>query len=83
MFTSGFGIVSECSRSLVPRPPQKRTTFIGFSMTVGLVIPAGLLSESLRLLDPQTVDQPVRRQIDVIVSDRLIPGDVVLQPAIK
>src|SRR6202453_2176516 len=28
MFTSGFGIVSECSRSRVPSPPQKSTTFI-------------------------------------------------------
>src|SRR5260221_3165270 len=28
MFTSGFGMVSECSRSLVPSPPQNSTTFI-------------------------------------------------------
>src|SRR5262249_44552767 len=26
--TSGFGTVSECSRRRVPRPPQKRTTFM-------------------------------------------------------
>src|SRR5258708_6594965 len=31
MLTKGFGMVSECSRSLVPRPPQNNTTFIGFS----------------------------------------------------
>src|SRR5712675_1304203 len=28
MLTRGFGMVSECSRSLVPRPPQNNTTFI-------------------------------------------------------
>src|SRR4249920_153356 len=26
--TSGFGIVSECSRKRVPRPPQNSTTFM-------------------------------------------------------
>lgn len=30
MLTSGFGMVSECSRSLVPRPPQNNTTFIPY-----------------------------------------------------
>ena len=28
MLTSGFGMVSECSRRRVPRPPQNSTTFI-------------------------------------------------------
>src|SRR2546422_11344001 len=33
MFTIAFGTVSEYSRSRVPRPPQKRTTFIETSST--------------------------------------------------
>src|SRR5438128_11670844 len=33
MFASAFGIVSEYSRSRVPRPPQNRTTFIEISST--------------------------------------------------
>jgi hypothetical protein len=32
MFTNGFGIVSECSRNRVPRPPQNNTTFINCSL---------------------------------------------------
>src|SRR5713226_4338233 len=31
MFTIGFGILSEYSRSRVPRPPQNRTTFMVWS----------------------------------------------------
>jgi hypothetical protein len=32
MLTIGFGTVSECSRSRVPKPPQNSTTFIVLSV---------------------------------------------------
>src|SRR4051794_15392381 len=82
MFTSGLGMVSECSRSRVPKPPQKSTTFIGYllfwkSSRFDGVLPA------LLLLRAQAVDEPVLRQLDHRVGDRLILRDIALQPAIE
>src|SRR6476660_2399160 len=81
MLTSGFGIVSECSRRRVPRPPQKSTTFISYllfwkSSCLDGVLPA------LLLLRAQAVDEPILRQLDHRVGDRLILRDVALQPPI-
>src|SRR5688572_16754806 len=84
MFTSGFGMVSECSRSRVPRPPQKSTTFIESPCVrrwcsgrfVGNV-------ESLLLLGPQLVTQPVLRQFDLRIVNWLILGNVALETAIE
>src|ERR1043165_2604216 len=82
MFTRGLGMVSECSRSRVPKPPQKSTTFIGYllfgkSSRLDGVLPA------LLLLRAQAVDEPILRQLDHRVSDRLVLCDVALQPAIE
>src|ERR1041385_5390883 len=82
MLTSGFGIVSECSRGRGPRPPQKSTNFISYlpflkSKWLGGGLPA------LLLLGAQAVDEPILRQLDHRVGDRLILRDVALQPAIE
>src|SRR6476620_836338 len=82
MFTKGFGMVSECSRRRVPKPPQKSTTFISYLLFWKSGRFHGVLP-ALLLLRAQAVDEPILRQLDHRVGDRLILRDVALQPAIE
>src|SRR5712664_1526820 len=91
--TIGFGIDSEYSRSLIPRPPQKITTFMPSpspranrgQRTTGLsrrhgrngrsgqeVLEPALAAEALVLLRAQSVREPTRGQVDIVVREHLV-----------
>src|SRR5712664_1941895 len=91
----GLGIVSEYSRSLMPSPPQKITTFTSApfsSPPLGgcaqgrrrcreVLLEPGLAAEVPVLLGAQLVGDPSFGQLDVAVRQHLVLGDVAPQPA--
>src|SRR2546422_2706014 len=101
--TIGFGIDSEYSRSLIPRPPQKITTFMpspslranrgqrptGLSRRHGRwdgrsgqeVLEPALAAEALVLLRAQSVREPTRGQLDIVVREHLVFRDRPPEPA--
>src|SRR5215831_15930047 len=86
MLTMGLGMRSEYSRNRMPRPPQKRTTFMprdpppayppssrrtSSAHSESLLEP-GLAPEVTVLLRAQPVSEPIRRQRHVVVREDLV-----------
>src|SRR5277367_3800032 len=76
----GFGTDSEYSRSRIPKPPQKRTTFTAFLLN-GLPSAPGRPGKMGVLFGAQLIYQSTFRQNHIGIRERLIFRNVALQLA--